>query len=399
MRKAVLVAAAGVLTLAACSKSSSGSPTGASPRSTRSTATANTVTVKATEFQFIMPDTIPAGVTTLHVENIGGMPHFLDIQGVTGPKTDDDVQAVLDDPASQNGPGPKWLTKVDVPGINLLSPGASTDVTLDLPAGRYVFFCWMSDANGTPHAFLGMHHVFDVSGTPQGTLPTPDFTVTSTDSGVTGVPDTIATGVQTIGYGNSGSKGSAVNVARILEDKPIAQVKKDVGAWFGSNYQGPAPLQFLGGLSGMAPGATNVGTTTVDLTPGVYAFFRNGDAPPEIRTVGGGGYPSPSPIATDTSCTPNGTSLSVTAKGSTFTTACLAAPANQDFTIMFDNQDINMHNIAIYPNGDGAKAVFTGDIEQGPKMATYDVKSLPAGTYRFQCDVHPTTMGGTLIVG
>ena len=35
----------------------------------------------------------------------------------------------------------------------------------------------------------------------------------------------------------------------------------------------------------------------------------------------------------------------------------------------------------------------------GPAVATYDVKALPAGTYFFHCDVHPTQMFGTLVVG
>jgi plastocyanin len=42
--------------------------------------------------------------------------------------------------------------------------------------------------------------------------------------------------------------------------------------------------------------------------------------------------------------------------------------------------------------------VFTGDLVTGVADTTYQVPALDAGTYRFQCDVHPT-MNGTFIVG
>jgi plastocyanin len=45
-----------------------------------------------------------------------------------------------------------------------------------------------------------------------------------------------------------------------------------------------------------------------------------------------------------------------------------------------------------------AKTLFTGDIITGAATADYDVGSLPAGSYFYHCDVHPTTMDGTLTV-
>ena len=140
-RNIAITAFAGVLVLASCSKSSS---TGAAPSATGGPTIAS-VDIQATEFAFVMPETIPAGVTTLHVQNIGGMPHFIELQAVSGAKTDEDIQALLDDP---KGGSPTWLKPAPIPNIGLLSPGQSTDVTLDLPAGTYAAFCWMPDANG-----------------------------------------------------------------------------------------------------------------------------------------------------------------------------------------------------------------------------------------------------------
>ncbi|MDP9341433.1 MAG: cytochrome c oxidase subunit II [Actinomycetota bacterium] len=104
-------------------------------------------------------------------------------------------------------------------------------------------------------------------------------------------------------------------------------------------------------------------------------------------------------------CSPAGTSLEVTAKNTAFDTKCLAAPANQAFTIKFDNQDVGVpHNVAIYtkdPTQGGTLlggATSTTDTITGPATTTYQVKALQAGTYLFRCDVHPAAMFGTFVV-
>jgi plastocyanin len=78
-----------------------------------------------------------------------------------------------------------------------------------------------------------------------------------------------------------------------------------------------------------------------------------------------------------------------------YDTACLAAPANTPFSIRFDNEDSDTHNLDIRKGG---TSLFTGDIVVGPKITTYRVGPLPAGAYTFRCDVHPTQMRGTLVV-
>jgi plastocyanin len=106
---------------------------------------------------------------------------------------------------------------------------------------------------------------------------------------------------------------------------------------------------------------------------------------------GGGGNDSAA------TCTPAGASLSVEAKSFQFVQNCLAAPADTKFKIAFHNADGGTpHNVAILD--DAGTKVFTGSIFTGDKTETYDVDALPAGTYSFHCDVHPT-MTGAFIVG
>ncbi len=102
-------------------------------------------------------------------------------------------------------------------------------------------------------------------------------------------------------------------------------------------------------------------------------------------------------------CSPAGTDLHLTAKNTAFDTKCLAAPANQSFTIDFDNQDAGVpHNVEIYTDQNATKrlggATGATDTITGPATTAYHVGALPAGTYFFRCDVHPTAMFGTFVV-
>jgi len=107
-----------------------------------------------------------------------------------------------------------------------------------------------------------------------------------------------------------------------------------------------------------------------------------------------------SSAATEPACTAAGTQLSISASDKKFDKDCLAVPADQDFTIAFDNQDPGVpHNVAIYDTDRGDKVLFKGDIIFGPNKVTYAVPAQPAGTYQFRCDPHDETMIGTFVVG
>jgi plastocyanin len=98
-------------------------------------------------------------------------------------------------------------------------------------------------------------------------------------------------------------------------------------------------------------------------------------------------------------CTPDGTSLTVSARNNTFDKDCLAAPADAPFTIAFDNKDSDIHNVSIYDKDHGDKALFKGEVIYGPKSITYSVPAQAQGTYEFRCDPHADSMIGTFIVG
>jgi plastocyanin len=87
-----------------------------------------------------------------------------------------------------------------------------------------------------------------------------------------------------------------------------------------------------------------------------------------------------------------------------FATDTLSFPANTKVSLQFDNQEPSIpHDVQIFktdPAKDATeKPLFHGEVITGPAKITYAVQPLPAGTYFFDCVVHPTTMHGTLTVG
>ena len=116
-----------------------------------------------------------------------------------------------------------------------------------------------------------------------------------------------------------------------------------------------------------------------------------GDDPPASAT----------PAATEgtpVTCSPAGDEIALVAETTAFDKDCLAAAANQPFTIRLENRDSIRHNIEIYSIASGGpEMLFHGPMFIGPKTRTFDVDALPAGTYYFDCQAH-TGMGGTFIV-
>lgn len=116
--------------------------------------------------------------------------------------------------------------------------------------------------------------------------------------------------------------------------------------------------------------------------------------PPRTATGGeAGGSPGPS-------AGPSGPpgQITVIAEQVKFNVTTIAAPAAKPFKITFDNRDAGTaHDIDILDSS-GAKA-FDGKDFAGPAVQVYDVPALKAGTYKFECSIHPALMNGELTAG
>jgi len=91
-----------------------------------------------------------------------------------------------------------------------------------------------------------------------------------------------------------------------------------------------------------------------------------------------------------------GPTIPLTAQSLKFDQSALTAPA-AGFTIHLDNKDAGIpHDVDIL-DGAGKKVVDNKDFP-GPDARDYPIPALPAGTYKFECSIHPQTMNGTLTV-
>ncbi|HWC11020.1 MAG TPA: cupredoxin domain-containing protein [Acidimicrobiales bacterium] len=100
----------------------------------------------------------------------------------------------------------------------------------------------------------------------------------------------------------------------------------------------------------------------------------------------------------DAKCEPSGTALSIVASDTKFDKDCLAAPANQEVTISYENKDSRGHNLVVLKSHTSSDVIARADIFTGPDTVTLDVPAQPAGTYAFHCEVHPQAMMGTFVV-
>jgi mono/diheme cytochrome c family protein/plastocyanin len=155
---------------------------------------------------------------------------------------------------------------------------------------------------------------------------------------------------------------------------PATGKEKTFHGWVDPNYQPapgstPFPDCYLNALTGGAsgsPGASGAPAASIDPNAPVVKVT----APSGAATAG-------------------------------FDPTTLEAKANEAFTLDFDNQDSQAPHNVVIQDASGAKVSQQGGdtaFFTGPADRKYPVAGLKAGDYTYVCQVHPTTMKGTLTV-
>lgn len=219
----------------------------------------NVVTIVATDFAFALPDTLPAGLTTLRLANAGAEPHHSVLIKLAEGKTLADFQAAAASPTT-----PEWMSFPGSPGA--IMPNDTSNATMVLTPGQYVVACFVPSPDGTPHIAKGMVKAFVVTGpapTVAAAEPQADITVTMSDYAFA-FSTPLTAGSHTLRVENAGPQLHEVSFERLHDGKTI----QDYMAWNQGGQKGPPPSSPAGGVVG--PDKGSHAFFSINLTPGKY---------------------------------------------------------------------------------------------------------------------------------
>lgn len=236
----------------------------AAPVAAAAPAVANVVNIVASDYKYDAPATIPAGLTTFHLTNTGKEPHQASLIRLDSGKTYADMMTGMKN-MKPGAPPPGWV--VPAGGPNAVLPGASADLTTNLPEGNYAIVCFIPDAKGVPHMMKGMTQGITVTPSTTAAAPEPTADVTVTMSNYKWDFSTpLTSGKHTIKLVTAPGQPHEFTLFQLAPGKTVADVTK----FFDGGMKGQPPAMPIGGVAGMSTGLTSY--YTVDLKPGDYAL-------------------------------------------------------------------------------------------------------------------------------
>jgi len=224
-------------------------------------ATAEPVTIVATDFAFEAPASIEAGRREIRLVNRGAEIHHIQFVRLDEGHDLDDLMAAY----AGGEYHPSFAS--DVGGPNPAMPGAELSAMVDLQPGRYVLLCVIPSPDMTLHVEKGMMAEMEVT---PSRAPVPaseaDLVLTLRDYSFD-FSGPITAGEHTIRVETEAEQSHEI-VIFALEEGAAAG---DVLAWVEGGQQGPPPFRPVGGVAALSAGETN--EITVDFAPGRYAFI------------------------------------------------------------------------------------------------------------------------------
>ncbi len=240
-----------------------GMPLAAQPSSAAAHAP-RVVNVKAYDYRFEAPASIRAGTISFKMQNVGKEPHHLWVVQLTDGKTPADFTKAMQAWGSALKM-PKWA--IDVGGPNSAGPSETAEGTMTLEAGKYMLVCWVPSPDGMLHVMKGMVKELNVTGPATAAAePKADVTMVMDDYSFD-LSAPLTPGRRTIRFENRAEQSHEAVIARLLPDKTLAQAV----TWLNAGQAGPAPVELLGGASGLAKGRHMF--ITADFQPGRYALL------------------------------------------------------------------------------------------------------------------------------
>jgi hypothetical protein len=158
---------------------------------------------------------------------------------------------------------PRWATWI---GGTHAWPGGTSQVSIPLVPGTYVWYCIIPGPDGVPHFAKGMTAAMTVTAdtSQMAAPPAADISVTMHDY-TWDLSTPLTAGTHTLKVTTAPGQPHELVLVRLAEGKTA----QDFAAW-AEKMQGPPPVESLNGIAIMQPGQVNY--TTIDFKPGHYAF-------------------------------------------------------------------------------------------------------------------------------
>ena len=245
-----------VLTMAPVARAPSEARLGSSQTET---VLGNVVDITAGDFFFTAPESIPGGLTTFRLRQVGKVAHDMSIVQLTQNKTFEEFAALVK--ARELLTRGTWAKHLGGPGF--IEVPRSTNATLVLEPGTYALACFMVFAGDPPEhqQMLKPLHVVPAPGAPSMEPPT-DLVVKILDDGHEFSPS-LSAGRHLLRVENAASQSRLFRMERLLPGRTIEEARK-----WGPRSGTERPTISKGRLASMEPGRHLI--MAVDLDPGTY---------------------------------------------------------------------------------------------------------------------------------
>jgi hypothetical protein len=227
----------------------------------------NAIVIKASDFAYDAPASIPGGLQEITLENTGNQGHALVIAKLGEGKTPADIVPMLEKVMAGEESIPEWLTFPG--GIAGIEPGDSATAVIDLEPGNHAIMSLESGEDGVPDAAKGMLQPLTVTEADnEAAAPETDLTVALNDFSF--APSaSIPSGPQMWQVDNDGKQLHEAIVLRLAEGVNA----DDLAEMMMSEEppEGPPPFTSVGGTTPIDPGGSMY--TSLDLDPGNYVLL------------------------------------------------------------------------------------------------------------------------------
>jgi hypothetical protein len=243
------------VSLASAGAAASAQATAQSPR---------TFTVRATDYKFDSPSSVPAGTIQFRLENAGNEVHHLWLVQITKGHTYSEFMSAMDRWSAPKKPD--WA--IDVGGPNDVSAGMSASAIITLEPGQYAMVCYVPATDGRPHVMHGMFKELTVTaaGATVANEPTPDVVLKLNDYAFD-LSKPIDAGSRVVRIENVATQSHEVVFGQLRAGKTLKQAVD----WLNGGQKGAAPVIAVGGASGLSKGRHQF--ITLNLEPGRYVML------------------------------------------------------------------------------------------------------------------------------